>query len=92
MGEMADDFLDDVMEMEDRRLDYHGGKISQEEAYDLGIVDEMGFEYSPFQHISADGKICRCCGKPGLHWDTHQGKWRLFDKSGLHHCPVNPLQ
>lgn len=41
---MADDFLDDVMDMEDRRLDYRTGQMSEEEAYELGIVDELGYE------------------------------------------------
>ena len=44
MGDMADDFLDDVMDMEDARLDYRTGLMSDEEAYERGIIDELGFE------------------------------------------------
>ena len=41
---MADDFLDDVMDFEDQRLRYHDGELSDEEAYELGIIDEQGYE------------------------------------------------
>lgn len=45
MGEMADDFLDDVIEFENMRLDYRFGKMNREEAYDAGIIDELGNYY-----------------------------------------------
>ena len=44
MGDMADMFLDEVMDYEDLRLDYRSGKITDEEAYDLGLIDELGYE------------------------------------------------
>lgn len=47
MGEMADDFLNDVIDFENQRFAYHLGQMSDEEAYDLGIIDELGFEYMP---------------------------------------------
>ena len=32
-------------------------------------------------------KTCRCCKVGGLHWETYNGKWRLFDESRkLHMC------
>ena len=37
-------------------------------------------------------KTCRCCGLDGFHWVEIGGKWRLFDASGVHICPVNPLK
>lgn len=43
MGEMADDFLDEVMDYEEDRLDYIHGNLSDEEAYERGIIDELGF-------------------------------------------------
>ena len=47
MGEYAEYFLEDVMEMESARLDYRLGDMAQEEAYERGIIDEMGFEENP---------------------------------------------
>ena len=38
------------------------------------------------------GKQCRCCGEGGLFWKKLDGKWRLFDDSGLHKCKINPLR
>jgi len=45
MGEMADDALEYVEQMEELRLQYHHGEIDDLEAYDLGIIDEMGAEF-----------------------------------------------
>lgn len=44
MGEMADFFLDEVMDMEDLRLDWLHGQMTDEEAYEAGIIDELGHE------------------------------------------------
>jgi len=44
MGDMADDFLEYVEGCEERRLDYHSGRMTDEEAYEAGIIDEYGFE------------------------------------------------
>lgn len=42
MGEMADFALDQVMDWEDMRYDYDHGIIDDEEAYELGLLDEDG--------------------------------------------------
>lgn len=44
MGQHADDFLDEVFEMEEARFEYRFGEMTTEEAYDRGIIDELGFE------------------------------------------------
>lgn len=44
MGEMADDFLDEVLDMEDLRFDFHHGILTFYEAFEKGIIDELGFE------------------------------------------------
>ena len=47
MGDMADDALESVYEDEDARLEYKIGNMDIGEAYDRGIVDELGYEDSP---------------------------------------------
>ena len=44
MGEFADYTLEDVMDEEDDRLDFYTGHINNEEAYNKGIIDELGYE------------------------------------------------
>jgi hypothetical protein len=62
MGDMADMALDDVMTMEEFRLDYRLGNLSQGDAYDLGIVDELGYEASPKTARKYIGNKCPVCG------------------------------
>ena len=45
MGEMADFALEEVQVMEDLRDQYNSGYIEMAEAYELGIIDELGTEY-----------------------------------------------
>ena len=71
--------------MEYLRLQYKTGQMSYGEAYELGIIDELGFEES------RKLKICRCCGKSDLQWGQFKGKWLLFDGDELHDCPIHPL-
>lgn len=89
MGDGADMFLEQVEAFEDLRLEYHLGGMSDVEAYEQGIVDELGFEYIPGDPPTP--KTCRCCGKSGLHWEQRNAKWRLFDERGIHNCPAVPL-
>jgi hypothetical protein len=94
MGDMADDFLDSVMETEFSRQDYFSGTITDHEAYHRGIIDENGTYYdagyrsNPFK---TRGRTCRCCGQTGLLWGKIDGKFRLFDKENIHKCPVKRL-
>lgn len=31
--------------------------------------------------------ICRYCGSTGVRWRMVNGKWRLFERHGIHICP-----
>ncbi len=44
MGEMADAFLSDVIDEENLRTEYLSGGIDHGDAYDLGLIDELGFD------------------------------------------------
>src|SRR4030095_12058291 len=44
MGEMADMLLEQVEAMEERREDFRRGQMTDQEAYDEGIIDERGYE------------------------------------------------
>lgn len=83
-GDMADFALDQVMDEEDLRLDFRLGLLSSQEAYDNGIIDELGFEGgkgSPF-------KVCKHCGQTDLVWGKSNGKWRLchYSSGNVHTC------
>ena len=88
MGDMADFALDQVEYYEDRRHAYRIGEISDAEAYEEGILDELGYEIGSGQRSIT----CYCCQQSGLHWEKLKGKWRLFDGNSLHNCPVKPLK
>lgn len=89
MGEMADFALSEVMDMEDLRFSYRMGDIGYQDAYDLGIIDERGFEnYRPMFHTpTVTTKQCKHCGETGLHWMKAPTGWRLGDSAGkVHSC------
>lgn len=52
MGDMADDFLNDVIDAENERFDYLMGNISKFEAIERGILDEDGSLPLPYNDIS----------------------------------------
>lgn len=94
MGDMADDFLDSVMEMEFVRQDYIDGTMTDHEAYLRGIIDENGTYYNAGyqpQPFKTRGRTCRHCGQTGLLWGKINSKFRLFDKQQVHKCPIKPL-
>lgn len=89
--------VQDTLDYEDLVMDYLSGEGvigSEQEAYDAGIIDELGWLPNAYTGSSSaiNGITCRCCGTPGLMWGKVGGKWRLFGGSGLHQCPVNPLR
>ena len=86
MGDMADMVLQDIFDSEDAISDYRRGAMTIEEAYERGIIDELGADLTPIVT-----RTCRCCGKTGLRWDKFELKWRLFDGASLHRCPKVPL-
>ena len=91
MSEMADMFLESVLCMEEMRLDYKTGHMSDVEAYDAGIIDENGSYVGP-NYGRSRFKTCRCCNQSGLHWENRDGRWRLCDERGVHQCSVCPLR
>ena len=44
MGEMADYTLEEMEDEEEARLDFHLGIMDEQEVYDRGIIDELGYE------------------------------------------------
>ncbi len=81
MGDCADQALEMVMEHENDRSRYRAGEIQQQEAYDLGIIDELGCEQG-----SASSKTCKGCGTSGLFWkQKDNGKWWLTTSDGSWH-------
>lgn len=88
MGEFADYALEEIYDEDEARFDFRRGFITIEEAYQRGIVDDLGYE---FGHQVIQFRTCRCCGKTGLRWGKSGDKWRLFDGPNIHMCPENPL-
>ncbi len=74
--------LDGVADFEERRLDFRLGIMGYAEAYDQGIIDELGYEIG----TEARTKTCRHCGRSGLTWGLTPKGWRLHDKRGTHVC------
>lgn len=84
---MADYYLELGAIEDEETQKYRAHKISHEEAYDMGIIDEFGAEYQSYASIT-----CHYCGANNLEWNKYKGKWRLFEGGSLHDCPVNPLK
>jgi hypothetical protein len=83
MSEFADYFLEEVENEEEARLNFRTGKLSNEEAYDRGIIDELGFEIGS----GLTYKSCKWCNKSGLHWVETKMGWRLAEQDNkLHTC------
>lgn len=89
MGDMADLALEAVFDDEEVWTDYCIGNITVEEAYERGLVDELGGEIGSEARFIT--RTCRCCGKSGLRWGNMSGKWLLYDGATLHACPAVPL-
>ena len=85
MGDMADLFLNEVLEHEEAIEAYHHGEMPIEEAYDKGIVNELGGEE---RGLTIRSRTCRLCNKTGLRWVNVEGKWRLFEGKTIHKCPI----
>lgn len=104
MGDMADYALEQVYDAEDERFAYRMGEMSDQDAYDAGIIDEMGgYNHPPmFGHntrahrtipSTSSSKTCGHCGTTGLRWvDTGHG-WRLADSQNkVHSCDKWPFK
>lgn len=88
MGEMADYTLDQIIDAEDYRLLYRTGGMSDAMAYDLGIIDELGYYSHPPMFLPrVTTKTCKHCGTKGLVWKNTGNGWRLATANGeLHTC------
>ena len=64
MGDMADWALEGAEMCSEDELDYATGKISREEAYELGVIDEFGGEFRGMrpQQPSGPGPCPKCGG------------------------------
>lgn len=88
MGDIADMVLEDSETFEEDRYNFRHGIISESEAYELGIVDELGYEIPSGRKKEL---VCKFCNKKNLNWKKQNDKWRMFEGDKLHVCPVNPL-
>ena len=90
MGEFAGYALDETMDAEDDRFLYRQGLMSDSDAYDLGIIDELGYYNHPpmffSQHRAPLSKTCRYCGESGLQWKSTEKGWRLSHGNNVHVC------
>ena len=66
MGEMADWVNEQVEDEEDLRLEFHVGTLSDQEAFDAGIIDERGYERIGYERILFIKEVgpgaCPICG------------------------------
>ncbi len=92
MGEFADYAIEEIEEIENHRQGYWRGEISSSEAFDRGLIDELGYMAEPSTGQIKKPLQCRCCGSKNVSWAQDRGKWRLFESNSLHVCPVNPLK
>ena len=99
MGDHAQDAFDRAMDESNDLHAYHIGSLTAQEAYDRGIINELGQEDSlravtwggPFypgsQPKKPAGVTCRNCGKTGLAWmKSDEGAWRVAENNQLHNC------
>ena len=79
MGDMADWAFDQVLMQECYRQDYRLGLLDEEDAYDLGILDECGTEISdPYYNKKySKGKgLCPLCDSKT---EIKEGKFGKFN-------------
>lgn len=97
MGEFADYALRETEAAEWDRYLWRSGAMGDLEAYDLGIIDELGFENRPSGGSFPVGRSqrsayrtqhkCTYCGAVGLVWKQTDAGWRLHNASGdAHTC------
>lgn len=51
MGEMADLAVEEALQMEERRSLWNSGQMSLEDAYEEGIVDELGINIEEVRRL-----------------------------------------
>ena len=92
---MADFALEETMDAEFDRFLYRTGGMSDNDAFEKGIIDERGaYNHRPFYsraygHGGSGDKYatCKYCKAPGLIWKQVNGTWRLASPEGeIHSC------
>jgi hypothetical protein len=83
MGDMADYAIENGLGDWEAITDYKIGQMTIEEAYERGIIDELGRDIDLL--IT---RTCRYCGKKGLRWQMTDNKWRLYKGEKPHVCQV----
>ena len=79
MGEFAGYALDEAIDAENDRWLYRQGCMSEQEAFDLGIVDHLGrYEHVPMFPRHGTTLRCKKCGSTDVRWRQQGGKWVLF--------------
>ena len=87
MGDMADMALSETLDMEDLRFEYRMGGMSDQVAYQLGVIDERGgYHHVPMFSRTPRSMTCRYCGAPGLSWVSTPTGWRLGASGAVHSC------
>jgi hypothetical protein len=95
MGDMADLALDYACDDCEEWDEYISGNFSQAEAYDRGLIDELGYEGRGTKGwMTLVGSIpskkplqCRNCGSKDVEWGQYpSGKWFLFTNGEPHRC------
>ena len=92
MGDMADFALDHACDDCEEYDDFQSGKFSHQEAYDRGLINEMGGEergakgWNTLYSTSPSTTRCNKCNQGDLSWKQHSsGKWWLADSGGVWH-------
>jgi len=79
MGEYADYAIDDIFAEEGLRQDYRLDFYSDEEAYEMGILEEHGYEFSDVDYYSrSKGQGPGKCPKCGKETVLRNGKFGEF--------------
>lgn len=89
MGEMADMFLDDVIQEEAYRDDYVSGAMGMQEAYDRGFLDEYGTETAGMQAAWDRAGIGDA---RSVDRDLHIAELELSRSMGSYHTPAAPRE
>lgn len=86
-GEFAGYAIDESIDAENDRWLYRQGLMSEQEAFDIGIVDHMGrYQHVPMFPIGTR-KTCIHCATSGLSWIRTSKGWRLGVNGVVHACP-----
>lgn len=85
MGEFAGYAIDEAIDAENDRWLYRQGVMNDDDAFDLGVIDNYG-QYNHVPMSPPVGKACKYCGLPGLSWMQTEAGWRLGNGNVVHSC------